>query len=177
MSSSSRRSTTPPSRSISTARKRVSAAPLSRTWRKALVMATASTRFTDLNYWIDVKTGFDYLVQVQMPPIRMDKPEDIGSLPIATVNPAGQSDGPRRGDGPPGCAAWRVRPRHVAALSDPDRERRGRGHGPGRATGCPGDHRSREAAPRRPGGAHGPASADERDVQGARASDWRSPCS
>ena len=38
--------------------------------RKALVMATSSTRFTDLNYWIDVKTGFDYLVQVQVPPMQ-----------------------------------------------------------------------------------------------------------
>ena len=39
--------------------------------------------------------------------------------------PPGQPDGPRRGDGPSGCAARRVRPRHVAALPDPDRERRG----------------------------------------------------
>ena len=31
-------------------------------------MATSSTRFTDLNYWVDVKTGFDYLVQILVPP-------------------------------------------------------------------------------------------------------------
>ena len=92
---------------------------------KALVMATASTRFASLNYWIDVKTGFDYLVQLQMPPLRMEKPEDIETLPIQSVNPAGQPDDPRRGDGPPGRAARRARPRHVAALPDPDRERRG----------------------------------------------------
>ena len=55
--------------------------------RKALIMATSSTRFTDLNYWIDGNTGFDYLVQVQIPPTRMVKAEDIGTLPIATVNP------------------------------------------------------------------------------------------
>jgi multidrug efflux pump subunit AcrB len=55
--------------------------------RKALVMATASTRFTDLNYWIDETTGFDYLVQVQVPPTRMTRAEDVGTLPIATVNP------------------------------------------------------------------------------------------
>ena len=54
---------------------------------KALVMATASTRFASLNYWIDVKTGFDYLVQLQMPPLRMEKPEDIEILPLETVNP------------------------------------------------------------------------------------------
>ena len=101
----------------------------------ALVMATSSTRFTNLNYWVDVKTGFDYLVQLQVPPLRMDKPEDVETLPLESVNPAGQPDGPRRGDGPPGRAARRDRPRHVAALPDPDRQRRGRGHGPGLAPG------------------------------------------
>jgi multidrug efflux pump subunit AcrB len=55
--------------------------------RKALVMATASTRFTNLNYWVDQKTGFDYLVQIQVPPLRMEKPEDIETLPVETVNP------------------------------------------------------------------------------------------
>jgi multidrug efflux pump subunit AcrB len=53
----------------------------------ALVMATASTRFASLNYWVDVKTGFDYLVQLQIPPLRLDKPEDVETLPIQSVNP------------------------------------------------------------------------------------------
>jgi multidrug efflux pump subunit AcrB len=55
--------------------------------RNALVMATASTRFVNLNYWIDVKTGFDYLVQIQVPPLRLDKPEDVETLPLESVNP------------------------------------------------------------------------------------------
>ncbi len=55
--------------------------------KRALVMATASTRFTNLNYWINVKTGFDYLVQIQVPPLRMEKPEDIEELPLESVNP------------------------------------------------------------------------------------------
>jgi multidrug efflux pump subunit AcrB len=55
--------------------------------RKALVMATASTRFASLNYWIDAKTGFDYLVQLQVPPLRIDKPEDVETLPVDSVNP------------------------------------------------------------------------------------------
>ena len=50
-------------------------------------MATSSTRFAILNYWVDVKTGFDYLVQLQIPPLRMDKPEDIETLPLESVNP------------------------------------------------------------------------------------------
>jgi multidrug efflux pump subunit AcrB len=53
----------------------------------AIVMATASTRFASLNYWIDVKTGFDYLVQLQIPPLRIDKLEDIETLPVDSVNP------------------------------------------------------------------------------------------
>ncbi len=53
----------------------------------ALVMATASTRFANLNYWVDVKTGFDYLVQLQVPPLRIDKPEDLETLPLGSVNP------------------------------------------------------------------------------------------
>src|SRR5262249_4451029 len=59
--------------------------------RRAIVMAACSTRFANLNYWVDVKTGFDYLVQVQMPPLEagavMEKPEDIGILPLESVNP------------------------------------------------------------------------------------------
>jgi multidrug efflux pump subunit AcrB len=54
--------------------------------KKALDMSTCSTRFTNLNYWIDVKTGFDYLVQVEVPPYRLTKPEDIEILPVNTVN-------------------------------------------------------------------------------------------
>jgi multidrug efflux pump subunit AcrB len=55
--------------------------------RNALVMATASTRFASLNYWIDVRTGFDYLVQLQVPPLRLEKPEDVEILPVEKVNP------------------------------------------------------------------------------------------
>jgi multidrug efflux pump subunit AcrB len=59
--------------------------------RKALVMGACSTRFANLNYWVDVKTGFDYLVQVQMPPLEagaaLQTPEDIEILPLESVNP------------------------------------------------------------------------------------------
>jgi multidrug efflux pump subunit AcrB len=55
--------------------------------KRALLMATASTRFSNLNYWIDVKTGFDYLVQIQVPPLRMEKPSDLEELPLEPVNP------------------------------------------------------------------------------------------
>jgi multidrug efflux pump subunit AcrB len=55
--------------------------------KRALIMATSSTRFSNLNYWINVKTGFDYLVQLQVPPLRMEKPSDIEELPLKPVNP------------------------------------------------------------------------------------------
>ena len=55
--------------------------------KHGLVMATSSTRFTNLNYWINIKTGFDYLVQIQVPPLHMDRPEDIEELPLESVNP------------------------------------------------------------------------------------------
>ncbi len=54
---------------------------------KALVMATSSTRFRSLNYWIEGRTGFDYLVQIQMPPTAMTTPQDIERLPLSPVNP------------------------------------------------------------------------------------------
>jgi multidrug efflux pump subunit AcrB len=53
----------------------------------ALVMATSSTRFTNLNYWVDARKGFDYLVQIQIPQQRMAKPEDLEILPLESVNP------------------------------------------------------------------------------------------
>jgi multidrug efflux pump subunit AcrB len=54
---------------------------------KALVMSTSSTRFRNLNYWVDVNTGFDYLVEVLVPTRRMTKAAEIETLPVATVNP------------------------------------------------------------------------------------------
>src|SRR5579884_3411570 len=55
--------------------------------KHSMVMATSSTRFTNLNYWINPKTGFDYLVQIQVPPLHMDKPSDLEELPLKFVNP------------------------------------------------------------------------------------------
>ncbi|MDR3638356.1 MAG: efflux RND transporter permease subunit [Isosphaeraceae bacterium] len=54
---------------------------------KVLVMGTSSTRFSSLNYWVDVNTGFDYLVEVLVPPGRMNSSQDVGALPLDSVNP------------------------------------------------------------------------------------------
>ncbi|WP_435016287.1 efflux RND transporter permease subunit [Tundrisphaera sp. TA3] len=53
---------------------------------KALVPGTSSTRFTATNYWIDRKTGFDYLVEVLLPTTKMTEASDVEDLPIAPVN-------------------------------------------------------------------------------------------
>ncbi len=81
----------------------------------AMVMATALTRFASLNYWIDVKTGFDYLVQLQIPPLRLDQPEDVETLPVDSVNPLVNLMIRDVATVRKGRAARRDRPRHVAA--------------------------------------------------------------
>ncbi|HEX7449020.1 MAG TPA: efflux RND transporter permease subunit [Pirellulales bacterium] len=54
--------------------------------QRSLVMATSSTRFTNLNYWIDVETGFDYLVQIQVPPLHMVEASDVEELPLESID-------------------------------------------------------------------------------------------
>ncbi len=84
--------------------------------------------------------------------------------------PRRSPDDPRRAEGRPGSherAARRVRPRHVAALPDRGRQRRGRGHGPGREAGPQGGQGRRRPAPRRARRGDGPAPVDDPDVRGA----------
>ncbi|MFO0960551.1 MAG: efflux RND transporter permease subunit [Isosphaeraceae bacterium] len=54
---------------------------------RALVMATSSTRFSSLNYWVESKTGFDYLIEVLVPPEKLTSSQAIETLPIESVNP------------------------------------------------------------------------------------------
>ena len=80
--------------------------------------------------------------------------------------PPGQPDDPRRGQGPKGRAARRDRSRHVAALRDArSRMSRARTWAGRRGRSAEAIARRRGAAPRRAGRAHGPAAADDRDVQ------------
>ena len=152
----------------STARRRGSPAPRSRTWPMPLVMATASTRFASLNYWIDVKTGFDYLVQLQIPPLRIDKPEDIETLPVDSVNPLvnlmiRDVATVRRGVRP-GEIDRDMSQRYVTLTANVEGEDMGRASRQvAQALAA-----SRRAAPRRAGRDHGPAPADDRDVPVAR---------
>jgi multidrug efflux pump subunit AcrB len=52
----------------------------------ALLVGTSSSRYVAKNYWRDPHTGVTYQVQVQVPLQRMNRPEQIGTLPIEKVN-------------------------------------------------------------------------------------------
>ncbi len=52
-----------------------------------VIVATSSSRFIALNYWQDVKTGFDYQVEVLVPTARMTTAAEVETLPIEQVNP------------------------------------------------------------------------------------------
>ena len=50
-------------------------------------MGTSSSRYVAKNYWRDPKSGVDYQVQVQVPSRRMNRPQQVETLPIQRVNP------------------------------------------------------------------------------------------
>jgi multidrug efflux pump subunit AcrB len=54
---------------------------------KALVPATWSSRFVNLNYWADPNSGVAYQVQVQIPQRLMTSLEDVGNLPVLQHRP------------------------------------------------------------------------------------------
>ncbi len=49
---------------------------------RSLVAATSSSRYIMPNFWIDPKSGIGYLVQVEIPPARMNSAEEVGMVPI-----------------------------------------------------------------------------------------------
>ncbi len=51
-----------------------------------VIVATSSSRFIALNYWQNVKTGFDYQVEVLVPPQIMTTSDQVERLPISEVN-------------------------------------------------------------------------------------------
>ncbi len=56
---------------------------------KSLVAATSSSRFTDLNFWRDPRSGNGFQIQVEIPQFRMASIEDVEGLPILPRNAAG----------------------------------------------------------------------------------------
>jgi multidrug efflux pump subunit AcrB len=55
---------------------------------KAVVSATASSRFVSPSYWRDPKSGVSYQVQVQVPQPEMTSIQDIATIPVASTTGA-----------------------------------------------------------------------------------------
>ncbi len=53
----------------------------------ALLVGTSSSRYVVKNYWRDPKSGVDYQVQVQVPTQRMNRVQQVETLPLLRVNP------------------------------------------------------------------------------------------
>lgn len=56
---------------------------------RALVAATASSRFTSPNYWADPATGISYSLQVQVPQGKIQEAERLRNLPVTGPNGEG----------------------------------------------------------------------------------------
>src|SRR5262249_20496299 len=52
-----------------------------------VIEANSSSRFIALNYWLYSKTGFDYQVEVLVPPKYMTTKSEVEKLPLQQVNP------------------------------------------------------------------------------------------
>lgn len=55
---------------------------------RAVVSATASSRFVSPNYWRDPKSGVSYQVQVQLPQPEMTSVKDVQTIPVASTTGA-----------------------------------------------------------------------------------------
>src|SRR5207245_1680552 len=53
---------------------------------QSALVATSSSRYVAMNYWVNTKTGVDYQVQVQVPVTRMTEPSQVEDLPIQQVS-------------------------------------------------------------------------------------------
>lgn len=55
---------------------------------RAVVTATASSRFVSPSYWRDPKSGVSYQVQVEVPQPEMTSIKDVGNIPVASTTGA-----------------------------------------------------------------------------------------
>lgn len=53
----------------------------------SLLVGTSSSRYVTRNYWKDPRSGVDYQVQVQVAGPRMDRPEQVATLPLEKAAP------------------------------------------------------------------------------------------
>ncbi|MGC9968958.1 MAG: efflux RND transporter permease subunit [Bryobacteraceae bacterium] len=57
---------------------------------RSIVPATSSSRFIDLNFWRDPRSGNAFQVQVEIPQNRMRSAADVGDLPLASAGGNGR---------------------------------------------------------------------------------------
>ncbi len=65
---------------------------------RSLVAATASSRFTDPNFWRDPKSGNAFQLQVEVPQYQMTSPQDIENIPVMRNAEGGTVSRPLVGD-------------------------------------------------------------------------------
>ena len=56
---------------------------------KSLVAGTSSSRFTDMNFWKDPRSGNGFQIQVEIPQFKMASIEDVENLPVMSVDGSG----------------------------------------------------------------------------------------
>ena len=130
----------------------------------ALLVGTSSSRYVVRNFWRDPKSGVDYQVQVQVPTQRMNRPQQVETLPLGKVASEGNlmvRDVAKVQPGvTPGEIDRSAMQRYLSITANIEGERPRPGDGPHR----PRDRRRRRAAPRRPRQRPRPGRADDRDV-------------
>ncbi len=52
----------------------------------AVVVASSSSRYIARNYWLDPTSGIDYQVQVEVPGLRMNSPQQVETIPLRMVD-------------------------------------------------------------------------------------------
>ena len=114
----------------------------------ALLVGTSSSRYVAKNYWRDPKSGVDYQVQVQVPTQRMNRPQQVETLPLQRVNPDTNLMVRDVAKVQTGTAPGEIDRSCHAALSEHHGQHRGRRSRPGDGSHPTSHCRRRPAAPR-----------------------------
>ena len=54
----------------------------------AVVVSSSSSRYVSRNFWVDVKNGNSYQVQVEVPTPQMNSPVQLETVPLSEVDPS-----------------------------------------------------------------------------------------
>ena len=65
----------------------------------AVVVTSSSSRYVARNFWVDVKNGQSYQVQIEVPTPQMNSPAKLETVALSEVSPGPEPADPRRGPG------------------------------------------------------------------------------